>query len=158
MSALQRHLVNLDIVKDDIATLSAKDYASPAHVRLVEQYCRGLQQILDELDHVTENQFGVLVKQAGLHALLAKKQMVGVHLKMASNVLVFWEADQKAHAIIDAEFDEQADRRLDLLQVKAVRAKSQLKAAALAMGRDDYSQFANALGLSGENLEWEKLS
>ena len=44
----------------------------------------------------------------------------------------------KAESIINDNFDDSADVRLELLQVKAIKAKAQLKTVASAMGEQDY--------------------
>lgn len=154
MSALQRNLVNLDIVKDDIAMLPMSDYASSQHRKLVMQYREVLTLISAQLPDITEKQFRAATQQTELSNVLSQKQMVSVQIKMITNVLAFWDADQKAQAILATEFGEKADKRLDLLQVKAVKAKSQLKTVADAMGRNDYQAFVTVLGLSGTELEW----
>lgn len=56
-------------------------------------------------------------------------------------VITAWEASQKASRIIADSFDESADKRLELLQVKAIKAKSQLKTVAIAMGKADYEVY-----------------
>lgn len=157
MSALQRNLVNLDIVKDDIAMLATSEYASAQHRKLVIQYREVLTLIDEQLSEITERQFRLATQQTELSHVLSQKQMVGVQIKMITNVLAFWDADQKAEAILATEFGEQADKRLDLLQVKAVRAKTQLKTVADAMGRNDYQTFVTVLGLSETELEWAQL-
>ncbi|WP_189407874.1 hypothetical protein [Alteromonas halophila] len=154
---MQRTLVNLDMIKDDIAMLPAHAYASASHQKLVRQYRELLVSIDALLPQVTEKQFRTFTAQTELCHLLSQKQMVGVQQKMISSVLAYWDADQKAQGILAAEFDPQADKRLDLLQVKAVRAKSQLKTVADAMGKADYQAFVSALGLAGTELEWSQL-
>ena len=157
MSALQRNLVNLDIVKDDIAMLPRSEYASAQHRKLVMQYRETLTVIDEQLPEITERQFRLATQQTELSNVLSQKQMVPVQIKMIKNVLAFWDADQKAEAILATEFGEKADKRLDLLQVKAVRAKTQLKTVADAMGCNDYKTFVTVLGLSGTELEWARL-
>lgn len=157
MSVLQRKLVNLEMVKDDIAMLPAHDYASPQHHKLVRQYRSVLADIGEHLANFTERQFRVAAEQVGMDTVLSQKQMVSVQIKMITSVLAFWDADQKANEILATEFGEQADKRLDLLQVKAIRAKSHLKTVADAMGQHGYQSFVGILGLTGTELEWAQL-
>ncbi len=157
VSVLQRKLVNLEMVKDDIAMLPAGDYASEHHRKLVKQYRAVLSDVSEHLTDITERQFRAIAAQTGIDTVFSRKQMVSVQVKMITNVLAFWDADQKASAILATEFGEQADKRLDLLQVKAVRAKSQLKTVAEAMGQSGYQSFVYVLGLAGTELEWSQL-
>ena len=59
--------------------------------------------------------------------IFERKRMVGVYIKLVGYVITAWEATNKANAIISENFDSSADKRLELLQLKAIKAKSQLK-------------------------------
>jgi len=83
--------------------------------------------------------------------------MVGVYTKLVGYVITAWEASNKANAILVDNFDASADKRLELLQVKAIRAKSQLKTVATAMGQNDYEKFTQALGLIAQEWQWDML-
>lgn len=83
--------------------------------------------------------------------------MIGVHLKLIGYVLTFWDANKKANDILDTNFGESADKRLELLQVKAIRAKAQLKTVAHAMGQADYQKFIDLLNLRDAQWQWDVL-
>ena len=72
-------------------------------------------------------------------------------------MLTFWDANKKANEILDTNFGESADKRLELLQVKAIRAKAQLKTVAHAMGQADYQKFIDLLNLRDAQWQWNVL-
>jgi len=157
MASLQRSLVNLEMLSDDINALNAHALNTAAHIRL-------LHNVLEELK--IAEQFVALETEASFHkALLGsmfenifeRKRMVGVYIKLLGYVLTAWEATNKANAIISENFDSSADKRLELLQVKAIKAKSQLKTVATAMGQGDYGKFTQTLGLTTQEWQWDTL-
>ena len=70
-------------------------------------------------------------------------------------VLQHWETSRKIDAILADQFDENADKRLDLLQVKNIKAKSQFKTVAGAMGKRDYELFVQNMGLNHPDWTWQ---
>jgi len=157
MARLQRALVNLEMLSEDINDLSETELFTDAHNRL-------LQAILDTL--VELNTLVINETQASLQQMLAgspfenvfeKKQMVSVYVKLLGYVITACEATNKASLIINDNFDERADKRLELLQVKAIRAKSQLKTVASAMGKSDYQKFVLICGLKSQEWSWDVL-
>ena len=89
--------------------------------------------------------------------IFERKRMVAVYIKLIGYVLTAWEATSKANAILLDNFDASADKRLELLQVKAIKAKSQLKTVATAMGQSDYEKFTRTLGLETQEWQWDTL-
>lgn len=81
--------------------------------------------------------------------------MVSIHLRLVDYVLTYWQTMQKVNDIRDTNFESNADKRLDLLHVKAVKAKSQLKTVASAMGQDNYSRFLALINLSDVEWQWD---
>ena len=157
MTTIQRNIVNLEIVADDLAALPDSEYWSAQHIKLIQEYKNALQQLAESSSFETENGFKKWIESSPLKQALETKQMINVHLKLIDYVLTYWDANQKAERILDNNFGEHADRRLELLQVKAIRAKSQLKTVASAMGELDYQKFVKQLNLRDEQWQWHGL-
>ena len=157
MTTIQRNIVNLEIVAEDLQALPDSEHWSEQHIKLIEEYKTALQLLAASLKSETENGFRKWIESSSLGSVLATKKMVSVHLKLIDYVLTYWEASQKANSILDSNFGENADKRLELLQVKAIRAKSQLKTVATAMGQLDYQKFVELLNLRDEQWQWQGL-
>lgn len=147
IGTIRRQLINLDILLTDIEVLVERDYASSEHVRLLQQ----VQSVLTELEAAalveTVSSYHHAVINAGLDHALADKRIPTIYIRLISYVLQFWDASEKAKDILTRDFDDKADKRLELLQVKATKAKSQFKTVAKAMGAKDYKRFLKLLGL-----------
>ena len=157
MATFQRLLVNLEIIADDLATLDAVDYFSDEHLALLEAYHRAIDALNTAAVEQTEASFKGYFHHSSLSPIYGKKRMLSVHLKLIGYVLSYWKANEKVSGIIDNDFDPRADKRLALLQVKAIRAKAQLKTVATAMGKEDYGRFIEVLKLSGKDWQWDTL-
>lgn len=155
MGTTQRHLVNLDILLTDIEMLDGSEYGSQTHIKLL----KGVQLVLGELEVAAQSEtvasFQKAVVNSGLAGPLEDKRMPGIFKRLIGNVLEYWDAHGKAAQILDSQFDGNADKRLELWQVKAIKAKSQFKTVARAMGRTDYLHFIDALGLTHEDWQWQ---
>ncbi|WP_421132409.1 hypothetical protein [Alteromonas sp. A079] len=157
MATFQRLLVNLEIIADDLDMLDAKCYFSDRHLTLLEAYRTALDTLNKAAVAQTEASCSAYFQHSSLAPVYVTKQMLSVHVKLISYVLSYWEANEKVSDIINDDFDPRADKRLALLQVKAIRAKAQLKTVASAMGRDDYERFTHVLKLSGKDWQWDTL-
>lgn len=157
MATIQRQLVNLEILAEDLNSLSSEQYGGEQHIRLIEEYKEALEHLSDSAKPETESGFKKRLTTSTLAHVLESKQMIGVHLKLIGYVLTFWDANKKANDILDTNFGESADKRLELLQVKAIRAKGQLKTVAHAMGQADYQKFIDLLNLRDAQWQWDVL-
>lgn len=155
MGTTQRHLVNLDMLLTDIEMLDASEYGSLVHVKLLKDIQRVLEALEVAVQSETVSSFQKAVVNAGLAGQLEDKRMPGIFKRLIGYVLEYWDAHSKAAKILDSQFDGNADKRLELLQVKGIRAKSQFKTVARAMGRTDYLHFVEALGLLHEDWQWQ---
>ena len=72
-------------------------------------------------------------------------------------VIDFYEARRKVLGILENEFSSLADKHLDLLQTKAIKARSQFKTVAQALGKEEYCQFISQLGLPDHEWGWLQL-
>lgn len=155
MGTTQRHLVNLDMLLTDIEMLEGSEHGSLVHIKLLKD----IQRVLEALDiaaqQETVSSFQKAVVNAGLAGPLEDKRMPAIFRRLIGYVLEYWDAHGKAAKILDSQFDGNADKRLELLQVKGIKAKSQFKTVARAMGRNDYLHFTEALGLTQEEWRWQ---
>lgn len=157
MATLQRILVNLEMLSDDISLLEPSQYNNADHLRLLHSILVLLNELDSQSKYETEAGFQHVVRGSIFEDVFERKRMVNVYKKLVEYVITAWEASQKASLIIADSFDESADKRLELLQVKAIKAKSQLKTVATAMGKADYEKFTRLFGLLTQQWEWDTL-
>lgn len=157
MASLQRTLVNLEMLSEDINALNDNAINSAAHIKLLHNVLEELKNAESFVAFETEASFHKLLSGSMFENIFERKGMVGVYIKLVGYVITAWEATDKANAIISENFDSNADKRLELLQVKAIKAKSQLKTVASAMGKEDYKKFIHTLGLFAQEWQWDTL-
>ena len=157
MATLQRALVNLEMLSEDINMLSSSELGRAPHLRLLQTILSCLNELSSLTQQETEASFQKSLHGSVFEGVFKRKSMVEVYAKLLRLVITAWEASDKANLIIADNFDERADKRLELLQVKAIKAKSQLKTVASAMGEVDYARFIEALGLHDHQWQWEIL-
>ena len=157
MASLQRALVNLEMLSDDINALSSDKLNTATHIHLLHSGLEELKNAEATVVFETEASFHKILQGSLFDPIFERKRMVGVYTKLVGYVITAWEASNKANAILVDNFDASADKRLELLQVKAIRAKSQLKTVATAMGQNDYEKFTQALGLIAQEWQWDTL-
>lgn len=154
-STTQRHLVNVDMLLSDIDGLKHQCYPRQAHGRLLTALKNEFIALSYAVKHETVHSFHSAVVSIGLEETLPAKGMTDIYARLITYVLEYWETQEKIDSIIDSCFDTNAEKRLQLLQVKAIRAKSQFKTVAKAMGTLDYEHCINVLGLNQENWVWQ---
>ena len=157
MTSPQRTLVALDMLSDDINLLNDSQVNSELHFKLLSDFLLQLKQLNDSVQQESEASMRCLFVGSQFEQAIGRKSMLIVYMKLLNYVLTAWDATLKAEAIINDSFDDNADVRLELLQVKAIKAKSQLKTVASAMGKQDYEVFCNLLGLSADKWQWDTL-
>lgn len=157
MASIQRSLVNLEMLSDDITSLSFEARNTAAHIRLLNEVLKELKGLNVLVPNETESSFHNAMTGSIFENIFERKRMVAVYIKLIGYVLTAWEATSKANAILLDNFDASADKRLELLQVKAIKAKSQLKTVATAMGQSDYEKFTRTLGLETQEWQWDTL-
>lgn len=157
MTSPQRTLVALDMLSDDINLLNDSQVNSELHFKLLSDFLVQLNQLNDSVQQESEAAMKRLFVGSLFEQAIGRKSMVTVYMKLLNYVLTAWDATLKADAIINDNFDNNADVRLELLQVKAIKAKSQLKTVASAMGKQDYEVFCNLLGLTADKWQWDTL-
>lgn len=175
MSTITRKLITLDMLHQDMVDeceeFSEHDSLQPFNSEhhscalVSEHYLKLLARYLEECRQITflakelkDNAFSDLVLSSGAISHFSNKQMLSVQSRLLEYVLAFYSASQKADKILASEFDDRADKRLDLLQTKAIKARSQFKTVALAMGKSDYQAFKKALCLPEEDWSWSMLA
>ena len=157
MASLQRTLVNLEILSEDINILDDSAINTVAHIKLLRSVLEELKNAEPLVAFETEASFQKLLSGSLFEGIFERKGMVGVYIKLVGYVITASEATNKANAILTDNFDPSADKRLELLQVKAIKAKSQLKTVASAMGKEDYEKFVHTLGLFAQEWQWDTL-
>ncbi|WP_032097300.1 MULTISPECIES: hypothetical protein [unclassified Alteromonas] len=157
MTSPQRTLVALDMLSDDINLLNDSQVNSELHFKLLSDFLVQLNQLNVSVQQESEAAMKRLFVGSLFEQAIGRKSMITVYMKLLNYVLTAWDATLKADAIINDNFDDNADVRLELLQVKAIKAKSQLKTVASAMGKQDYEVFCSLLGLTADKWQWDTL-
>lgn len=157
MSPLQRHLINLEMIADDISMLDESELLSDEHLQLLKRYKSELTRLNELASSETESAFKSLIQKSVLSTLVDSRQMLLIHLKLIEYIQTFTTADAKIQSILTTRFDSNSDKYLELLQTKAIRAKSQLKTVAMAMGKVDYEKFTQFLSLNQDEWLWDVL-
>ncbi|AFT96693.1 hypothetical protein AMBAS45_16150 [Alteromonas macleodii str. 'Balearic Sea AD45'] len=145
------------MLSDDINALHVDALNTHVHIKLLHNVLNELKNAEQFVALETEASFQKSLSGSLFENIFERKRMVGVYIKLVGYVITAWEATNKANAIISENFDSSADKRLELLQVKAIKAKSQLKTVASAMGKEDYAKFVQTLGLSAQEWQWDTL-
>lgn len=157
MTSPQRTLINLEILSDDIHQLESSQLNGSLHFKLLNDFLSRLTELSHSVQSDTEASVKQLLKGSVLDGAIGRKSMLVVYIKLINYVITAWDATLKAESIINDNFDDSADVRLELLQVKAIKAKAQLKTVASAMGEQDYKTFCTMLGLTAEKWQWDTL-
>lgn len=157
MISPQRTLINLEILSDDINQLESSQLNGSLHFKLLSDFLLRLTELSHSVQSDTEASVKQLLKGSVLDGAIGRKSMLVVYIKLINYVITAWDATLKAESIINDNFDDSADVRLELLQVKAIKAKAQLKTVASAMGEQDYKTFCTMLGLTAEKWQWDTL-
>lgn len=174
MLTITRKLITLDMLHQDMMdeseqgsehVQSPQSHSEPHSCALVSaNYLKLLARYVEESHQVTllakelkDSAFSDLVSNSGTVSHFSNKQMLSVQSRLLEYVLAFYSASQKADKILAYEFDDKADKRLSLLQTKAIKARSQFKTVALAMGKNDYQTFKTALCLPEQDWAWSTL-
>lgn len=160
MSSLVRQLIAFDILKQELEDVilldeeAEKDSIQDAHLQLLKQCSLSNQSIVDDTLLISEFDFAKITSQVELEFKVSTKQLLTVHNKLISWVIDFFIAKEKANAITDQDFSEQAEVRLDLWQTKSAKAKNQIKTLANALGKDEYVEFIKQYRLIKTELMW----
>ncbi|MEQ5807499.1 hypothetical protein J3369_08785 [Alteromonas sp. NFXS44] len=156
IATTQRHLVNIDILLSDIEMQESGFYAGAEHQKYLNDLLRELSALEGMIELETVHSFQQAVSSAGLENVFKDKRLVSIYQKLISNVLAYWHTVNKIDDILASRFDSHSEKRLELLQAKASRAKSVFKTVAMAMGKNDYSQFITLLGLKHADWAWRE--
>lgn len=127
------------------------------YVRLLTQFRDLMTKLKENATQYTEVGFVDLVAQSGVGIQFNNKQILPIYLKLSEYVIDYYTLNRKAMEIRDTVFSDHAEKRLGLLQTKAIKAKSQFRTVVLALGKSDYQQFANLVALPTEDWGWEIL-
>ncbi|MDP5032075.1 MAG: hypothetical protein NWQ54_14200 [Paraglaciecola sp.] len=162
MLTLTRQLVSLDMVCTELADYSGKLQAAnhvvpQAYVNLLKQFCIAIQNLSLIAQDYSQLVFVAEVEKFGLALPIKNKRILSVYLRLIEYVIDFYLASEKIASIRDKLFDDNAEKRLDLLQVRAIKAKAQFKTVVHALGKREYQQFAHHLALPTSEWGWDVL-
>jgi len=158
MSSLVRQLIAFDILKQELEEIyvdeDLSDSVSKDHLQLLKQCSAANQGIIDETKDVSEYDFAKSIDNVEFEYKVPTKQLLTIHNKLVAWAINFFVAREKANAITQKDFSDQAEVRLDLLMTKAAKAKNQIKTLANALGKEDYQKFVEQYRLSHTELRW----
>lgn len=163
MLSLNRQLVALDMLCTELADYADKgsldNHTVPeAYIRLLKQFCLTVQQLINSAADYSQFDFIATVEKSGLVLPIKNKRILKVYLRLIEYVTEFYQASEKIAAIRDKLFDDNAEKRLHLLQVRAIKAKAQFKTVVEALGKRDYQQFAHHLAFPESDWGWDVLN
>lgn len=166
MSTLNRHIVALEMLHQDMqdrlgsrneSNADAAIAMEDAYLKLLSQYAKTCQDLLESADDLTERHFAERMKENPHTAHLTSRRMLEVQIRLLQFVADFYAANNKVLAIRVDDFGSGADVRLELLQTKAIRAKNQFKTVVQAMGAEEYQTLMVNLALPANDWGWQKL-
>lgn len=160
MPNLARTLVNLDILSQEMQDLLLEAEASrEPFLVLLTQYKNGLAELGSYVseENLTEAQFLELISKSELLKNVTSRRMLEVQIRLLEYVLDYYKATKKANEILSSDFAAQADKRLNILQSKAIKMRKQFKTVAEALGEADYSMFVELTPLPSDDWAWNKL-
>jgi len=160
MLSLSRLIVNIEMLSEEMRDLLAGSGLHQAeYIELLEQYLKSLKQLNSEIaaQGLTEQQFAQLLAGTELVRCINARRMVSVQIRLIEYVLAYCDADTKAQSILATDFAENADKRLNMLQTKAIKMRKQFKTVADAMGKVDYANFVDCTPLPNEDWQWHRL-
>lgn len=158
MSTVSRKLITLDMLREDLSEEDIPVEGVPdSYLKLLEQYLSECRALLFLAGDLKDGVFVDIVATSGTCLHITNKRMLKVQIRLLEYVLAYYDATHKAEKIQAFEFDSQADRRLDLLQTKAIKARSQFKTVAQAMGPSDLQELIDATCLPEFDWSWKAL-
>jgi hypothetical protein len=162
MPVLTRQLIVLDMLLAELADYAEKmgdkrPIVSLVYINLLKQFCMAIQQLSILATSFTQYAFISEVETFGLTLPITNKRILSVYLRLIEYVIEHYQATEKIEKIRDSLFDENAEKRLHLLQVRAIKARAQFKTVVQALGKRDYQQFAKHLALPLVDWSWEVL-
>lgn len=162
MLTLNRQLVSLDMVCTELAEYANKlngpnNLVPRSYLNLLKQFCLAIEQLSETATAYKQFAFIAEVDKFGLALPITNTRILSVYLRLIEYVIDYYQASEKIAGIIDSHFDDNAEKRLQLLQTRAIRAKAQFKTVVQALGKPDYQQFSSHLALPQSDWGWDAL-
>lgn len=159
MSTVSRKLITIDMLREDLLDEDITvDNVPDSYLKLLAQYLKECRALLLLAKEFKDSVFADTVASSGTCLHIINKQMLKVQIRLLEYVLDYYDATHKAEKIQACEFDSQADKRLDLLQTKAIKARAQFRTVAQAMGPTDLQEFIEATALPEFDWSWKALA
>lgn len=159
MSPISRKLISLDMLREDMFEEwdETGKVVSASYLKMLGQYLSQCRALMMEAETLNDHMFIDAIDASGTHLHILNKQMLRVQIRLLEYVLDYYQATQKAAKIQQSEFDSYADKRLGLLQTRAIKARNQFRTVAEAMGEQDLAAFLEAACLSQNDWSWQAL-
>lgn len=148
---LKQELEDLSVPRESLSEISEQ------HSRLLSQCLKAIQAILEQASDYSEFDFSQELNNVELSRAIGSKKILGIQTKLIAWTLSFFVAKAKAESISADDFSDRAEKRLDLWQTKAAKAKNQIRTLAKAMGKEEYSRFSHQYRLLYTELSWRLL-
>jgi exo-beta-1,3-glucanase (GH17 family) len=145
MTTLQRQLINLEILSADLSQMHGDLFGSEKHRKLLVDFQGVINKLAQEASEVTLASYQTQVANVSVDKVFENKQVLAIYERLIGYVLDYWDAHTKAEKIIYDQFDNNADKRLELLQVKAIRAKKQFHTVIDVLGNNDINTALTAV-------------
>jgi hypothetical protein len=167
MLTLTRQLVALDMLCLELADFTDQapfdkmpgvaQGVTDKYLSLLQQFSILAQKLSETAADYSDYQFVNAVVKSGAVIQFKNKRMLLVYLKLIGYVIEFYQASERIAGIRDSHFDDNAEKRLHLLQTRAIKAKALFKTVVRALGKPDYQQFSQHLALPPSDWSWHVL-
>ena len=163
MSTIANTLTSMEMLHEDMVDeceLVKRDdnpIVTESFLRFLEQYKDASDAFEKMADEFTELGFVEYITQQQSCLHLVNKKVLMVQNKLLGYAFDYYEASLKAESIRHTEFNEQADKKFDLLSTRAIKLKSQFRTVAKAMKQTDYENLIEGIGLPEFDWGWERL-
>lgn len=163
MSTIANTLTSMEMLHEDMVDECnlVKEDPNPSvterFLRLLGQYKLASEAFESMAEEFTELGFMEYVTQQHSCIHLVNKKVLLVQNKLLGYAYDYYKASQKVEGIRHTQFDEQADKKFDLLSTKAIKHKSQFRTLAKAMKRNDYESLMEGIGLPEFDWGWDRL-
>ena len=148
---LKQELEDLSVSRELLSEISEQ------HAKLLSQCLDAILAILEQAAGFSEFDFSQELDNVELGRAIGSKKILGIQTKLLAWALNFFVAKEKAESISAEDFSDRAEKRLDLWQTKAAKAKNQIRTLAKAMGQEEYSRFSHQYRLLYTELSWRLL-
>lgn len=161
MLGFVRELVVIDMLKQELEDVYnpnlVAEFLSEQHIKLLVQSLEHYKKVNTKINELSEYDFSQSISQLDFEYPFESKKLLSIHQHLLDWTIDFNVAKRKAEDILTKEFDQQAERRLDLWQSKAAKAKKQIRTLAAALEQQQYVAFTEHFKLQNTELSWQNI-